>query len=48
MLSHPLTKFDIKRYQNKIQINGVYSGNNLPNNVARTAHQVKDEIFKNS
>ena len=30
MLPYPLTNFEIRKYQNKPQFNGVYSRNNLP------------------
>ena len=30
MMSHPLTNFEIQKYQNEIRYNGVCSINNLP------------------
>ena len=30
MLPHPLTNFEIQKYQNERKFNGVYSRNNLP------------------
>ena len=30
MQPHPLTNFDIQKYQNKPRFNGVYSRDNLP------------------
>ena len=31
MLPHPLTNFEIQKYQNECRCNGLYSRNNLPN-----------------
>ena len=30
MRSHPLTNFEIQKYQNELRFNGVYSRDNLP------------------
>ena len=37
MPSHPLTDFDIQKYQNEPKFNGVYSKNNL--------FKIKDEAY---
>ena len=44
MLPHPLTSFEIQKYQNEIRFNGVYSRNNLPVVPICTA-QIRDGAY---
>ena len=40
MLPHPLTNFQIQRYQNEPRFNGVYSRDNLPNEMKDGAYVI--------
>ena len=40
MPPHPLTNFEIQKYQNELKFNGIYSRHNLPNKIKDGAYVI--------